>query len=313
MPEMTSSLDEFSVQPAAQALLARALASVANAIFITDREGKIMWANAAFVRLSGFSLDELLRRSPAILKSGNHGADFYAQLWQTIQAGKVWQGEMVDRHKDGSFYTVDEIITPLCDDAGNITHFIALQHDITGRQQEIARAHYLAFHDTLTQLPNRASFVELQAQAIAYARRNGRMLATLFLDLDKFKPVNDTMGHHIGDMLLMAAAERMRAAVRQADTVARIGGDEFAILIGDLDDAEVAARLTQKLLDTLARPFVVLGQEILISASIGISIYPADGEDPESLLIHADQAMYAAKCHGGNSYRLYDASLSIQA
>ena len=309
---MTSPVDDFVPQPAAQALLARALATVANAIFITDHTGKIIWANDAFVRLSGFSLDELLRHSPTILKSGNQGADFYAQLWQTIQAGKVWQGEIVDRRKDGSLYTVDEVITPLFNDVGNITHFIALQHDITGRKQESARAHYLAFHDTLTELPNRASFFELQEQALAHASRNKHMLATLFLDLDKFKPVNDTMGHHIGDLLLVAVAERMRAAVRKADTVARIGGDEFAILIGDLEDAEVATRLTHKLLDTLSRPFVVLGQEIQVSASIGISIYPADGEDPGSLLIHADQAMYAAKCHGGNSYRLYDASLSIQ-
>jgi diguanylate cyclase (GGDEF)-like protein/PAS domain S-box-containing protein len=313
MPAMTNPAADTSPQPAAQALLARALASVANAIFMTDQTGKIIWANDAFVRLSGYSLDEIIQHTPAILKSGRQSSDFYAQLWQTIQAGKVWQGEVVDRRKDGSLYTVDEIITPLLNEQGSVTHFIAIQHDITGRKQESDLARHLAYHDALTDLPNRANFLGLQEQAISHARRNNYMLATLFLDLDRFKPVNDTLGHHIGDQLLEAVAERMRTAVRQADTVARIGGDEFAILICNLEDTKVAIRLAQKLLDTLARPFVLRGHEIHISASIGISIYPADGEEPESLLIHADQAMYQAKCHGGNSYRLYNASLSVQS
>ena len=179
---MTSSVDEPTPPFSEQALLARALATVANAIFITDYNGKIVWANDAFVRLSGFSPDELLRGSPAILQSGKQGADVYALLWQTIKAGKVWQGEIVDRRKDGSLYTVDEVITPLFDDAGNITHFIALQHDITSRKQESARTHYLAFHDILTELPNRASFFQLQEKAFSCARRNKHMLATLFVE-----------------------------------------------------------------------------------------------------------------------------------
>lgn len=302
---MTSSAGDILSQPAAQSLLARAMASVANAIFLTDHTGKIIWANDAFVRLSGYSLDEVMSHTPAILKSGRQSADFYAQLWQTIQAGRVWQGEVVDRRKDGSLYVVDEIITPLLNEQGSITHFIALQHDITERKHESEATRHLAYHDALTDLPNRAHFLAIQEQAIAQAGRNNCKLAILFLDLDNFKPVNDTLGHHIGDQLLCAVAERMRVAVRHADTVARIGGDEFAILMVDLEDTRVAVRLAQKLNETLSHPFVLRGHEIHISASIGISFYPTDGDDPDTLLIHADQAMYQAKCNGGNSYRLY--------
>lgn len=294
----------------AQPLLARAMASVANAIFVTDHTGAIIWANEAFVRLSGYSLDEIMSHTPAILKSGRQSSDFYAQLWQTIQAGRVWQGELVDRRKDGSLYVVDEIITPLLNEQGSITHFIAIQHDITARKQESEVARHLAFHDALTDLPNRAHFLELLERSIAQASRNNCKLAILFLDLDKFKPVNDTLGHHIGDQLLSAVAERMRVAMRQTDTVARLGGDEFAILIDNLEDTEVAIRLAQKLVETLSRPFVLRGHEIHIGASIGIAFYPADGNAPEALLIHADQAMYRAKCDGGSGYRLYDSSLS---
>lgn len=300
------SIADSAPPPAPQALLAHALTSVANAIFLTDARGTIIWANDAFVRLSGFSLEEVIQRTPAILRSGKQSADFYTQLWQTIQAGQVWQGDVVDRRKDGSLCTVDEIITPLFDEQGNITHFIAIQHDITGRQRDSEHAHHLANHDVLTTLPNRACFFRLLETAIRNARRNGRMLATLFLDLDRFKPVNDSCGHHIGDQLLVAVAERIRVALRQADTVARIGGDEFVILIDDLDDAHIATRLAQKLVLTLAQPFVLHGHSIHMSASVGVAIYPADGDDSHTLLMHADQAMYRAKSCGGNQARLYN-------
>jgi diguanylate cyclase len=290
---------------AGQSLLAHALASTASAILITDSSGEIVWINEAFSRLSGYQPDELLGRTPSILKSGKQSYAFYSELWQTILEGKVWQGEVVDQRKDGSLYTVDEIITPLFDQQGGITHFIAIQHDITQQKIDSEREHHLAYHDALTDLPNRLHFLGLQRQAISYARRTQHMIATLFLDLDRFKPVNDTLGHHVGDLLLSAVAERLRSAVRQADVVARFGGDEFAVLLTNLPDAGVAVTLTRKLLDILGQPYVLRGQRIDIGVSIGIAIYPTDGQDSETLLMNADKAMYQAKCRGGNNYQLY--------
>lgn len=310
MNTVTSPGSDNPQQSPPQFLLAHALASAANAIFITDETGQIIWVNDAFSRLSGYSMEDTIGHTPAILQSGKQNTSFYAQLWRTILAGNVWQGEVVDRRKDGSFYTVDEIITPLFNEQGQITHFIAIQHDITQRKQESDQDHHLAYHDALTGLPNRAYFLGEQQQAISHAKRNQQMVATLFLDLDNFKPINDTFGHSAGDQLLIAVAERLRAAVRRGDTVARFGGDEFAVLLTDLVDTKIATMLACKLLDTLSRTFVLRGQKMNISASIGISIYPNDGTEPETLLMNSDKAMYQAKFYGGNNYQLYDAAAS---
>lgn len=295
----------------AQPLLAQAMMSTANAIFITDEEGKIVWANDAFSRLSGYSAEDTIGRTPALLQSGKQSPSFYTRMWQTIREGNIWQGEVVDQRKDGTLYTVDEIVTPLFDEKGTITHFIAIQHDITRQKEEHERDHHLAYHDILTDLPNRAHFIDVLEHAISHAKRTQHMLAVLFLDLDKFKPVNDTLGHRAGDQLLSAVAERLRASVRLADVVARFGGDEFAILLTNFPDLEVATTLAGKLIETLSRPFMLRGERVGINASIGIAIYPADGEDPETLLINADKAMYQAKCHGGNSYQLYKAAIAM--
>lgn len=297
--------DSQEREAAQQSLLAQALTAAANAILITDESGKIEWVNPAFTRLTGYLAEEAIGHTPALLKSGRQSAAFYAELWQTLLAGKVWKGELVDRRKDGSLYTVDEIITPLFNQAGAVTHFVAIQHDITQKQQESERERYLARHDVLTGLPNRASFLLRQQQEIQLAQRTQTLLATLFLDLDRFKPVNDTLGHHVGDQLLMAVAERLCAAVRQQDVVSRFGGDEFVILLTNFLDIEVVTALAGKLIGILAQPFVLQDQKIRISASIGIAIYPCDGEEAETLLMNADKAMYQAKCRGGNGYQRY--------
>jgi diguanylate cyclase (GGDEF)-like protein len=226
-------------------------------------------------------------------------------MWQTIMAGQVWQGEIADQRKDGSPYTVEEVITPLFDEAGIVTHFLAIQHDVTHRRKESERDHYLAYHDVLTGLPNRAFFLDMQQKIISHAKRTQHMIATLFLDLDGFKPVNDNFGHDMGDQLLVAVAERLRAAVRQADTVARFGGDEFAVLITDIADVKIVALLARKLVDILSKPFVLRGHKFEVRASVGIAIYPSDGDSAQTLLAHADQAMYRAKYDGGNRFRFY--------
>lgn len=285
-------------------LLADAMSSVANAIFITDGAGRIIWVNEAFGRLSGYSAAEAIGRTPSFLKSGVQGASFYRELWQTILAGEVWRGEVTERRKDGVLYTVDEVITPLRDDRGAVTHFIVIQNDITRRKQEGDQEHFLAYHDPLTGLPNRLLFLSALRHAIGQARSARRSVVLLFLDLDGFKPINDSLGHAIGDRLLVAVAERLSAAVRRTDMVARLGGDEFAILQTGLRDPD-ADEVARKLLHTVAQPFVFDGQMVSVTASIGIAIYPLDDEAPHELLNKADKAMYRAKSRGRNRYELY--------
>jgi len=235
---------------------------------------------------------------------------FYADLWHTILSGNAWRGILIDRRKDGSLYSVDETITPLLDEQGLITHFIALQQDITLRSREQEQDHYLAYHDLLTGLPNRAQFQELLKQAMLHATHADEMLAVMFLDLDKFKPVNDTFGHDIGDRLLQAVAERLQAALRRSDTVARIGGDEFAVLSQGLPGMEVPITLASKLVSVIRQPFIIDDHKLSIGVSVGIAIYPVDGSTLEDLMKRADQAMYAAKQAGGSTYRFYGNVLS---
>lgn len=278
-----------------QGLLANALTSAANAVFITDRRGRIVWANDAFCLSTGYSSEELLDHSPSILKSGRQDTAFYQDLWEAILAGQVWQGELVERRKDGTLYTVDETITPLSYMERNTTHFIASLHAISSGKQERDLEHFLAYHDSLTGLPNRAHFLNLLQQSIEYARQQHKYLGLLFVDLDYFKQVNDTFGHRIGDLLLVAVANRLRAAVRTTDIVGRIGGDEFTVIEANLDDPQSARSLAGKLQAAVGRPYMINRHRIKIGASVGFSIYPKDGDDPETLLEQADAAMYRAK------------------
>jgi diguanylate cyclase (GGDEF)-like protein/PAS domain S-box-containing protein len=289
------------------ALLLSALEAAANAIFITDQAGHILWLNPAFSHLCGYSPAELLGKTPAILSSGMQSRAFYAELWQTILAGNAWRGTVIDRKKDGSLYTADETITPLVTGEGEITNFIAIQEDITLRGGDYERDRYLAYHDLLTGLPNRASFERLVKLAIeGVAMRPNELLGLMFLDLDKFKPVNDLFGHETGDLLLQAVAERIRASVRKSDTVARFGGDEFAILLQGMRNPEIAAALAAKLVNAISQPFVIADHRLEIGLSVGVAIHPFDGKTAEELTRKADGAMYQAKREGGNAWRFCD-------
>ena len=301
MPSQASDYFSTALQP----LLAQAISQLASPMMITDDAGKIVWVNHAFCDLSGYGPDEILGHTPSLFKSGRQVPEFYSHLWQTIRAGKVWQGQVVDQRKDGSQYTAEVIITPLRDEDGVVRHFIALQHDITERERVHDRDRYLAYHDDLTGLPNRAMLREIEQKAISHALRSDQLLAMLFLDLDGFKHVNDTLGHLVGDQLLTALAERLQAGIRQSDTVARVGGDEFAILLTDIDKPETAERTAHNLLSSLARPFLVRGHRLSVGASIGIALFPSDSRNAATLLDHADQAMYQAKLQGGQRFQLY--------
>ncbi|RSZ61112.1 diguanylate cyclase [Massilia atriviolacea] len=287
-------------------LLTEAFAQFPAPAMLTDSEGNILWANRALCELSGYAVEELLGHTPSVLRSGRHDAAFYRQLWDTVRAGRIWRGDVIDRRKDGTLYVVEEAVAPLRDAQGAIRHFVAVQHDITQREARREHEHYLAYHDVLTRLPNRAMLDDIAQKAALSALRSEQPLAMMFLDLDGFKAINDTLGHHVGDQLLAAVAQRLQSGIRRSDTVARIGGDEFAVLLADLDSRASAGLLAQKLLDALARPFQFRKHRFTIRASVGIAIFPSDATSIDALLNQADQAMYLAKLQGGQRYHFFD-------
>lgn len=293
-------------------LQSSALAAAANSIFITDQQGRITWANAAFCRMSGFRLKELVGETPRALKSEQHDVRFYEQLWETILSGQVWSGEIVERRKSGELYTVHQTITPLTNSRGEITHFIAVHEDITARKDAEARIQKMAYHDALTGLSNRVELQSRLEQAVQEAERHSRSLALLFIDLDRFKVVNDTLGHAVGDSLLQAVAERLKGCLRASDTAARIGGDEFAVLQLEISSPVGAAALASKILSVMAAPFRVSGRDLHISPSIGISVFPFDSNGPDELFKNADMAMYLAKKEGRNNFQFFTSALNTQ-
>lgn len=294
---------EMALEQQEVRLLGGALAAASNAVFIADRKGRIEWANEAFCRLTGHGLDEVLGQNPRFLKSGLQEPEYYKGLWDTILAGQPWSSETVERHKDGHLYTVRQTITPIRDAGGEISHFITIHEDITAQKAAEARIHRMAHYDALTDLPNRALFYDRLQQAMSLARRNDDQVALLFLDLDRFKEVNDSLGHALGDLLLKAVAERLRACVRESDTVARLAGDEFTVILPEVQRHEDAALVGEKIVRTLAEPFDLEGHEVRIGTSIGIALYAGGKESVDDLVRQADAAMYVAKTESRNTYR----------
>jgi len=281
-------------------LLGTALAAAGNGVFITKTDGKLVWVNQAFCRQSGYSEHQLIGETPRILKSGYQDNAYYAELWQTILAGKRWSSEVVERRRNGDLYTVSQTITPIFDNDGEISHFIAIHEDISKQKQAQERIEYLAHYDTLTGLTNRTLFYERLKHTIALAKRSERRFALMFLDLDRFKPINDTFGHGIGDLLLKEVAERLRECLRESDTVARLGGDEFTVILPEINANEEALTVASKLVQLIAQPYQLEEFEVTTSASIGIAFYPQHGTTDSELITAADSAMYDAKYSGRN-------------
>ena len=285
--------------------IAQAVSSAANGILITDRSSRIVWANQAFLKSCGYSMEEVIGQTPELLNSGKQRPEFYRILWETILSGRPWQGEIIERHKNGSLYTVHQIITPICDEQGQVTHFIACQHNILDLRKEEEELRHLAHYDSLTGLPNRKLFLDVLQHTINNFRFHDNILAVMFIDLDSFKPVNDRYGHAIGDELLIAVADRLRLSVRKSDTIARLGGDEFLVLLADMNDLDIIAQLANKIVNRLASPYMFDSNRIEISASIGISIFPENGRSAEQIIKAADAAMYLAKAKGKNRYEFF--------
>jgi diguanylate cyclase (GGDEF)-like protein/PAS domain S-box-containing protein len=293
--------------------LSSALQQTADAVMITDRDGIIEYVNPAFETVTGFSSQEALGNKPDIVKSEKQGKEFYIRLWETILSGESFSEVFVNRKKDRTLYYESKTITPLKDSAGNITHFVATGKDITEQMQTQQKLQHMAHHDALTGLPNRVLFLDRVKQALARARWHGRIVAVLFLDLDRFKPINDSYGHEYGDELLRWVGKRLKSGLREGDTVARFGGDEFVILLDDIASEKDVTQLAQKILDLLGPPFSINEQDVHISASIGVSMYPDDGEDSQTLLRNADIAMYRAKDFGKNNFKFYSDEMSVRA
>jgi diguanylate cyclase (GGDEF)-like protein/PAS domain S-box-containing protein len=286
-------------------LITRFLDGAAEAIMITDAASRITYVNRSFTKVTGYGPAEARGKTPRILHSGRQSAAFYARMWKSLRATGLWQGEIWNRRKDGEIYPEWLSISAVRNRSGKAGHYLAIFSDITLRKQEERELYDRATHDALTGLPNRSSFSEQFRQAMARAKRAGRMVGLLYLDLDRFKPVNDRLGHACGDRLLRTVAKRLRALVREEDTVARLSGDEFAVMLEHLSQPGDAAPTATKILRALSRPFLLDGHEARITASVGIAVYPLDGLNLGILLERADRAMYRAKSGRGNEYRFW--------
>ncbi len=280
---------------------------------ITDVEGKIKYVNPAFEAITGFSREESIGKKPGFLRSGKQDNAFYKNIWETILSGNVYNGIVINKRKDGSHFYEEKTITPIRSKDNKITHFISTGKDISERMRTQERLHYMAHHDSLTKLPNRTLFLDRLRQSMARARWHNRLVAVMFLDLDRFKNINDSLGHNTGDQLLIQLTQRLSNSIRAGDTIARFGGDEFAVLLDDIASEKDVSLLAKKILDTLAPVFHINEREFFITASIGVSIFPNDGDDSDTLLRNADVAMYRAKDMGRNNYQFYSNEMSARA
>jgi diguanylate cyclase (GGDEF)-like protein/PAS domain S-box-containing protein len=275
-----------------------------DSVLVTDTAGRIVYANPAFERMTGYSAGELAGGTPALLKSGRHEADFYRELWAALLAGREFRALFANRRKNGEPYYEDKIIRPLFDKGGRATHFVSFGRDATERAREFDKLTHAATHDSLTDLPNRGLFLDRLAQALRHAARREEYLTVAILDVDRFRDINTRQGHMAGDAVLQAVAARIRGCVREADTVARIGGDELALILLDAGEAQAEGVLA-KVVAANAAPLRHDGAEIRASVSVGASGYPRDAQEADALRKQADVAMYAAKAAGGNCYRFY--------
>jgi diguanylate cyclase (GGDEF)-like protein/PAS domain S-box-containing protein len=285
----------------------------AEGIMICDPQGRMITVNPAFERLTGYSSGEVLGKTAKVLHSGRQSATFYADMWATIAATGQWSGEIWNRRKNGELYAEWLTINTVYDAPGSIAHYVGVFTDITARKAAEERLRYLAQFDALTDLPNRSLLLHQLEQQIELAARKGFKIYVLFLDLDHFKNVNDTMGHEAGDQLLQAVARRIKSTLRQSDTVGRMGGDEFVVLLSELQNPDDAARLAQELLRAVCMPVMIKDQELSLSASIGICEFPGDGGRASDLIRNADTAMYGAKSAGRNRFEFYAPAMSVHA
>jgi len=294
-------------------LAERIIESSLEGIIITDAQTRIEFVNPAFTHMTGYTLEDVAGKTPSVLASGRQDERFYQKMWQCLQENGYWRGEVWNRRKSGELYLELLTITAIANQDGHTKHYAGLFTDITHMRENEEQIRHLAYYDPLTRLPNRRLLEDRLGLALNHAHRANESLALVFIDLDHFKQVNDTLGHAVGDELLTHAAERMSGQLREDDTLARLGGDEFIILLSSIHDFGDATGVAQRIISSISAPYAINGHEFRIGCSLGISIYPHDGETPTALMQSADAAMYRAKQEGRNTYRLYRPEMDKQA
>ena len=302
-------LTERKRAEAGMRLAATVFETVDTAVLVTDKGTRIVKVNPAFSAITGYTPEDAIGKTPRILSSGAHSREFYKGMWNAIKTTGHWQGEIFNRRKNGEFYTEWLSINEVRDNEGILTNYVSLFSDISERKAAEEHMHTLAHYDALTGLPNRILLADRLQQAIAASRREKSHMALMFIDLDKFKPVNDTLGHHMGDLLLKEVAKRMLECLRESDSAARLGGDEFVVLLPLVEAESDAVAVAEKIRTALNQPFIISGHELNISSSIGVVVYPQHGKDEKPLLKNADTAMYCAKEAGRNNVMLYAPSM----
>lgn len=293
-------------------LSAQVFENVAESIIVCDPEGTIIYVNKACTSITGYSPEELLGKTPSVLRSNHHDKAFYAQMWGSLINTGQWQGEVWNRRKNGEVYPQWLNISSIKDDTGEVSHYVGLGRDITDLKLAENKILHQAYHDPLTGLPNRLLFEDRLSQAVSRTGRSDSKLAVMFLDLDHFKNLNDSLGHQTGDLFLKDVADQFVKCLRQDDTISRLGGDEFTVILEGINTRNDAATVAQKLIDIFSSPFEIGGNEIYLGVSIGISLFPADSEDVETLIKYADLAMYHAKARDRNNYQFFKAELEDQ-
>lgn len=314
--ELLLAVYDITVRKAAEEQLrfsSRVFTQAHEGIMITDTGGMILDVNPAFTEITGYTAEAAIGQTPALLRSDKHGSQVFADMWQAIADKGYWQGELWNRHQNGGLYAVMLTISALRDDTGFATHYVGLFSDITQTRQQQETLELMAHYDVLTELPNRVLFADRFAEAAQQSKRSRTLLGLCFLDLDHFKPVNDRYGHEIGDKLLVQVASRLQSRMREGDTISRFGGDEFAILLADLENRSQCEQLLERIHRSLAEPYHVGELTVRISASTGVTLFPHDDADLDTLMRHADQAMYQAKLTGRNTFRFFDSQVNQQA
>ncbi|MBF0219110.1 MAG: EAL domain-containing protein [Gammaproteobacteria bacterium] len=288
----------------------RAIENTLEGVMISKADNTICYVNPAFEQTTGYTAEEAIGRDPSFLKSGRQDATYYREMWNTLINTGSWSGEIWNRRRSGKIYPEWLSLSTIKDDYGKVEYYVGVFSDISTQTHIRERLHSLAYYDGLTDLPNRHLFHDRIKQTLADARRSNSQFALLFMDLDRFKVINDTLGHNIGDLLLVKVAERLTSVMREVDTISRMGGDEFLVLLPKTDSAEDCCLVAKKILAQMEKPFELANQLYHISISIGISQFPKDGHDPETLIKNADNAMYRAKATGLNCYQVFSEEMN---